>query len=45
MPRYNVIAVLPDGVKILAPKMPPTSFTSEEIRQAILDYRAEKSRK
>jgi len=32
---YRVLATLPDGVKLLAPKTKPTHFTSDEIRQTI----------
>jgi hypothetical protein len=37
--RYKVLATLPDGVKILAPKSKPKSFTTKEIKATIQELR------
>jgi hypothetical protein len=37
--RYKVLGTLPDGVKILAPKSKPTSFTTKEIKATIQELR------
>ena len=37
--RYKVLGTLSDGVKILAPKSKPTSFTTKEIKATIQELR------
>jgi hypothetical protein len=42
---YKIAGYAKDGTPILAPKVKPTSFTSAEIRAAILDFRKKKEKR
>jgi len=37
--RYKIVGTLSDGVKILAPKTKPKSFTTKEIKATIQELR------